>query len=304
MHRNQCTDGVKHFNHFLLTKFNTRSFENGGIGCDPEWLQRRFTLFDRFCYPSVQAQSNQNFNWLVFFDANTPPAFKDKIAQYANWQNFKPIYVDAVLPYGQFPNYMRDFVNQYITEGCEYLITTWLDNDDAIHQDYIQMIQDNFSEQESETLNFVFGYQLSAGKLYLDFELANHFMSLVERYQPDTFNTVLCRPHKQLYEVATSAKKLLCQPVWLEVVHDSNVMNVYRRGIRVPITPDLSKFSISNPNDVFLHEGLTTFLIDQWLSVMSTPYYLGRKLFKRLKKHHLNDLSIGNLQFYQPARQK
>lgn len=280
------------FNHFFLTKFNVRSFPDLKPGCEPTWLERRFKLFDEFCFPSVCNQSNQNFKWLVFFDIDTPDLFKQKIAEYsAKWSNFVPVYLDCPLPYGQFPDEVRAIVRNHIPDGCEYLITTWLDNDDAIHKDYVQMIQDNFEHQDSETINFIFGYQLCSGKLYFDFEVANHFISLVEKYDPDAFNTCLCRPHKELYEVCKSARKILCKPVWIEVVHGSNYMNVYRRGFRVPARDILDNFSIKaeTPTD---QEKPFPFLIEQAKISIFFPYYFFRKVFLRIKHNQLDELGM------------
>lgn len=283
---------MEQFNHFFLTKFNVRSFPELKPGCDPAWLEKRFRLFDRFCFPSVYQQSNQNFKWLVFFDIDTPDAFKQKIANYANeWSNFVPVYLDCPLPYGEFPDEVRKVVRNYIPDECKYLMTTWLDNDDAIHKDYVQMIQDNFSPKDGETINFIFGYQLSEGKLYFDFEVANHFITLVEKYYPESFNTCLCRPHKELYEVCTSAKKILCKPAWIEVVHGSNYMNVYRRGFRVPTGNILNHFSIhaDAPAD---RERTIPFLMEQAKISIFFPYYFFRKVFLRIKHNQLDELGM------------
>lgn len=283
---------MSQFNHFFLTKFNVRSFPELRPGCEPEWLEKRLQLFDQFCFPSVCNQSNQNFKWLVFFDVDTPEIYKQKIVQYCDrWQNFVPVYLDCPLPYGQFPDEVREVVRQYIPTDCEYLITTWLDNDDAIHRDYVQMIQDNFACQESETLNFIFGYQLCDGKLYFDFEIANHFISLVERYDPASFKTCLCRPHKHLYEVCRSAQKIFCKPAWIEVVHGSNYMNVYRRGFRLPAGRILERFSIQTkgPDD---KERTIPFLLEQAKISIFFPYYFLRKVFLRIKHKQLEEISM------------
>ncbi|MBE9141525.1 hypothetical protein IQ254_30785, partial [Nodosilinea sp. LEGE 07088] len=282
------------FQHFFLTKFNVRSFPDLKPGCDPSWLARRFDLFSQFCFPSVSQQSNQNFKWLVFFDSDTPDEFKQIITSYVEqWSNFIPVYLDFPLPYGEFPDDARQVVRRYIPESCEYLITTWLDNDDAIHKDYVQMIQDNFHQQDSETINFFFGYQLSKGKLYFDFELANHFISLIEKYNPDSFNTCLCRPHKELYEVCKSAKKIFCKPVWIEVVHGSNYMNVYRRGFRIPASNILQDFSIqsSPPED---REKMFPFLIEQIKITALFPYYLLRKVYLRIRHNQLAEIKMSH----------
>ncbi|MBW4469135.1 MAG: putative rhamnosyl transferase [Stenomitos rutilans HA7619-LM2] len=284
------------FNHFFLTKFNVRSFPELRPGCDPAWLENRFRLFDQFCYPSVYNQTNQDFKWLVFFDADTPEAFKQKISDYAEkWQNFVPLYLDFPLPYGQFPDRARDIVRAVVTDDCKYLITTWLDNDDAIAKDYVQMIQENFNQQECETVNFMFGYQLCNGKAYFDFEVASHFISLIERYNPDSFNTCLCRPHKELYEVCQSAKKILCKPAWVEVVHDSNYMNVHRRGFRVPAGEILDAFSIKTdiPHE---EESKFPFFVEQANTLLFFPYYFLRRVFLRIKYYQFNELNISHFQ--------
>jgi hypothetical protein len=280
------------FNHFFLTKFNVRSFPDKKPGCDPAWLENRLSLFDQFCFPSVHNQSNQNFKWLVFFDVDTPELFKQKIANYASqWSNFVPVYLDCPLPYGEFPSEVREIVRELIPADCEYLITTWLDNDDAIHKDYVQMIQGNFNQQESETINFIFGYQFAKNKLYLDFEFANHFISLIEKYNPESFHTCLCRPHKELYEVCNSAKKIFCKPVWLEVVHGSNYMNVYRRGFRVPNGNVLADFGFSAepPNQ---KENLLTFLLEQANISLFFPYYFLRRIILRIKHKQMEEVGM------------
>jgi len=280
------------FKHFFLTKFNVRSFPDLKHGCEPAWLEKRFKLFDQFCFPSVSSQSNQNFEWLVFFDIDTPDAFKQKITIYAErWENFIPVYLECPLPYGEFTDDVRKVVQKYIPDDCEYLVTTWLDNDDAIHKDYVQMIQDNFSQQENQTINFIFGYQLANGKLYFDFEISNHFISLIEKYNPESFKTCLCRPHKELYEVCSSAKKILCKPAWIEVVHGSNYMNVYRSGFRVPAGNILDDYSIKaeTPAD---QDQTIPFLIEQAKISLFFPYYFFRKVFLRIKYNQLAELGM------------
>jgi Putative rhamnosyl transferase len=287
------------FEHLILTKFNTKSFENSQKGCDPEWLAVRFKLFDEFCYPSVFAQVNQNFKWLVYFDEGTPAVFKEKIEKYTEWKNFIPIFVDSVLPYGEFPEKIRRITSQYIANDCDYLITTWLDNDDIIHVDYINMVQDHFNAQDSETINFLLGYQLCDGKLYLDIELANHFISLVEKYNPESFHTVLSRPHKQLYEVASSVKKIVSKPCWIEVVHDGNYKNVLRKGMRVPVGNKSKEFIVASPSETLSpQDNVASFLGDQLKSINFFPLYVGRKLFLRFKHHKFNDLSVKSLRLY------
>jgi Putative rhamnosyl transferase len=288
---------MENFNHLFLTKFNVRSFPEIRSGCDSAWLENRFGLFDRYCFPSVSQQSNQNFRWVVFFDIDTPNEFKLKIKQYSlQWSNFIPVYLNFPLPYGSFSDEARKIVQDLINKDCKYLITTWLDNDDAIHKDYVQMIQNEFAEQECETINFVFGYQLSSNKLYFDFEMANHFISLVEKYVPESFHTCLCKPHKEIYKICKSAKKIICKPVWIEVVHASNYMNVYRSGFRVYSGKILNDFYVKF-NTPLSKEGLGSFLIEQFKISLFFPYYFLRKVFLRIKYKQLREFGISQFKF-------
>ncbi|MEC4887300.1 MAG: glycosyltransferase, partial [Scytonema sp. PMC 1070.18] len=151
---------MKLFEHLIITRFNvTVDFSKPRVGIDSEWLTHRFRLFENFCYPSIHAQSNQNFKWLIYFDQETPEYFKNKIKEYAEWSNFIPIYIK-----NRFTNEInRENVLNYLN-GVEYLITTRLDNDDAVSKDFIQEIQNKFQKQEFEFMNFTNGYVWSNNK--------------------------------------------------------------------------------------------------------------------------------------------
>jgi hypothetical protein len=284
---------MESFDHLLLTRFNVRFRdrfkETRGINPNPEWLNNRFKLFEQFCYPSVYSQSNQNFKWLVFFDRDTPDFLKNKIKEYSNWKNFIPVYTDSVFQEGEFPKEVRELLRLHMTKGSEYLITSRLDNDDAICKNYIQMVQDNFKKQEVEGINFLYGYQLYQGKLYLDFSMGNHFISLIEKYEEnneDSWKTVFCRHHSNLYEVC-HVKIIKDKPTWLEVIHEENISNIDRpRGFRMPTTRLLKDFSI-NCEGILLQENLLAFWIERILSLIYIPYYLSVKLFKRVRYHYL-----------------
>jgi hypothetical protein len=283
---------MESFDHLLLTRFNVRFRdrfkETRGINPDTEWLNKRFKLFEDFCYPSVYGQSNQNFKWLVFFDQDTPEFFKEKIKKYSEWENFIPVYTDCVFQEGEFPKKLIELIMSQ-TKKSEYLITIRIDNDDAICKSYIQKIQDNFNKQENEGINFLYGYQLYQGKLYLDFSMGNHFISLIEKYDvdnEDSLKTVFCRHHSNLYEVC-NVKIIKDKPTWLEVIHGNNISNIDRpRGFRMPTTRLLKDFLI-NYEGISTQENLLVFWLERILSLLYIPYYLSVKLLKRVRYHYL-----------------
>jgi hypothetical protein len=66
-------------------------------------------------------------------------------------------------------------------EETEYLITTKIDNDDALHKDFIKTIQENFNKQKFEFISFPYGYVFHIDKIYLLKYLENPFVTLVEK---------------------------------------------------------------------------------------------------------------------------
>lgn len=255
---------MKNFNHFLLTRFNVRlNRDDIGYGSDlgvsPEWLNGRFELFDKFCYPSVRGQSNQNFKWILFCNSLTPDIFKDKLKEYSKWENFIPIYVDKFSL-----ERIRENLLPYITKGTEYLITTTLDNDDAISKDYIQLIQDNFQEQKFELLNFTYGYAWNTrnGNIYLKGTGNNHFMTLIEEIEG--FKTIWIEPHNNYYKLYGKTgvlRQIRVKPTWLEVVHGGNLYNTVN-GIRQPRKNMGDDFSI-NVENIMREENSLLIWVDQ-----------------------------------------
>ena len=237
----------RNFQHIILTKFNVRvnykNLSKSTVGLSPDWLEHRFQLFDRFCFPSVKEQSNQNFKWIVFFDAQTPEKFQHKVQEYTEWQNFIPVYVDrSIYPPGGLA---KPVVLQHLNQNKDYLITTRIDNDDAISHDFVSIIQDNFSQQEFEFINFTYGYVWHQGKIYLRKYENNPFISLVEkiyRQKIDEIKTVYCVNHAQVSS-EENVKQIDIAPSWLQVIHDKNVANRVR-GIRQPINNLEKTFSL------------------------------------------------------------
>src|ERR1700753_2394874 len=88
------------YKHFIITRFNLEAAEwkhdkSGNKIHTDEWLQKRFELFDWFCFPSIANQSTTKFKWLVLFSVNTPDRFKEKINEYAAaFPNFIAVYLE------------------------------------------------------------------------------------------------------------------------------------------------------------------------------------------------------------------
>lgn len=208
------------FVHVLLTRFNALV----GYGAnprrrlDPAWLSERFRLFDRFCYPSVCAQT-ASFHWLVFFDEETPEEFKQLIELH---DRITPVYLGGRLT----DERIAAFVADRFADSAGHLITTRLDNDDALADDYLERVQSAFHGQDFELVNFPFGYEWCKGRLYHRVARSNTFISLIERMPTDGRlpRTVHCGAHDKLGEVA-KVRQLLTPPLWLVTIHGGNAAN-------------------------------------------------------------------------------
>src|SRR5437899_7174315 len=109
---------MSEFCHLLLTHFNVAEEASAAkTSTDPRWLSHRFDLFDRYCYPTIRAQVDADFRWLVFVNVRTPDAFKDRVSEYAKWPPFVPIYIDVISDHA-----IRQAILAHLPERTPYLI--------------------------------------------------------------------------------------------------------------------------------------------------------------------------------------
>lgn len=209
------------FDHFFSTWFNVR-FTDHDRGLDLDWLAHRFRLFEDFCYPSMRAQTEQDFRWLVFFDPRTPEPFRERIERFAEWPCFRPVFVD----YWTY-DVMREEMRALRTPGATHLITTRLDNDDALARDYVERLHALFRGQAFEFVNFEEGLVWHDGRVYAQRHRSSSFANLIERVDPldpEQPRTVLSIDHMSIAG-SGAVKQVRGAPAWMLVVHDRNLMN-------------------------------------------------------------------------------
>ena len=215
--------------HFLVTRFNVRaSIEKVSISQSDAWLSHRFELFEKYCLPSVKNQSNQNCTWCVLFNTGTPQKYKEKVKKISNsYNNFMPIFINES---SEINPALSRFIASNIEESDQYIITTRLDNDDLIHKQFIDTIQELFYPTNGMVIDLRKGYQVSIEKDNLEirkyYHLFNHFISLVE--DSTNFLTVMSRNHflwRDSKSIVVSDNKRL----WIELVHSKNKANRVKR---------------------------------------------------------------------------
>ena len=166
------------FEHFLLTAFNLDfNLKPRDLILGEKYLEKRFDLFENICLPSVASQSCKNFKWLVFFDSETPTKFKERIKKLQQQQNFIAVYAQSPVSEAIWQN----TIQEHLAQDTQFVITSNLDNDDAVSKNFIALVQNSFSSQDFEFINFPFGYLLREDGLFLREYLSSPFLSLIER---------------------------------------------------------------------------------------------------------------------------
>lgn len=212
---------IEKFEHYLLTCFNLdRGFDPDNKRNSLEYLEQRFSIFESITVPSVAAQSCSNFSWLVFFDPATPEQYKFKAEALLKSVKSIPVYVKNIKE-------IKEFITNKLKNKTEYLITTNLDNDDAISENFIKLIQSNLKQEEVYMINLPIGYMISQKGLLMREFFSSPFHTLSEKVSNEII-TCLDIPHVLTYMLQKEdvpVYQIISEPSWLQIIHKSNVSN-------------------------------------------------------------------------------
>lgn len=208
------------FKHYIITRFNMGLYApNAGIRVTPqEWMDHRMRLFTTITLPSIVGQSCAEFTWLLGMDAQTPDRYIQEIESF-RIPNLKIVYTGDIHPVWA----------QGFEPGDYDLITTRLDNDDALHRDAVVVLHKTYlRRRQHQRIPWVIVFPLG---LIVDVSTRefwpmeywfNSCPTLVEdSREPVTVQEWdhCCIPaHVQRCFVKD-------QPYWLQVVHSQNVLN-------------------------------------------------------------------------------
>ena len=224
--------------HCLITPWNVDMF-------DIEWLTARQKLFEKFTLPSVLSQTNKDFEWVLVSDSRTPDSFKTILdaypatVLYEDFEGYLPVPKKGVLrPKNRFHRALQLEVavakplKEYLeTKDADYIITTRLDNDDAISTNHIDKIQHYVRytwRGKPFWINLVRGYKWCSGNVYPIGALQNPFISFVEP-QGNLLTAYQC-----CHQMAPQSGFPVIQvregePTWMQVIHGANLMNKLMR---------------------------------------------------------------------------
>ncbi|MCU1507389.1 MAG: hypothetical protein QOG18_1762 [Microbacteriaceae bacterium] len=215
-------------NHVLLTRFNLPSAGvESSIRARDGWLDDRVDLFERYCLPSVLAQSNQNFSWIIYFDPQSPAWLLNRIDGYAAEGVCRPIFRASV----DRPQLLADVRSASLAER-DLLITTNLDNDDGLAIDFVDRLQRAEIDHPRSAVYLTNGLISSRDGLYLRHDRHNAFCSVRE----SSLDPVTCwSDWHNLLGRSMPVVELGGEPAWLQVVHGANVSNRVRGTLVSPV---------------------------------------------------------------------
>ncbi len=223
------------FIHYLITRFNVKISEHGpermnSPVIDDRWLHQRIELFLTYCVPSVLNQKNKQFHWLIYLDVDTPQFVLNKIEYLKHLD--RGIVFFFVADFNQMLNHIR---KEFEKSKLPYIISSRLDNDDMVGDQFIQCIQDAFIPQPNTMININAGYVYHAGNKVLTKwrnKYTNQFSSIIEAKSTGHFITIYGFPHwKPPFQSQT--QNVLDIPCWMEMVHPDN--NRPRTSLGIPI---------------------------------------------------------------------
>jgi hypothetical protein len=198
-----------------------------------DWLIHRIQIFKKFTFPSIVTQRNVDFNWLIYYydDGFQREGFEKLIVEIKNYSNFYPI---KVRDYEDFEKRLPQDVLKYSTG--EHVITTRLDNDDAVSADFTDVIVDTLLPSTKEVLNFNSGYCYNYSSNYKNtvtrffFRNDGPFLSLKEK-RIEGIQTIMHQNHVFFHRSGQEIIQIN-KPIVMQIVHGRNSKN---KLIGVPI---------------------------------------------------------------------
>lgn len=243
---------MENYSHFIITRFNLNLYAQDKHDLPTRtdrWLEHRFEVFERYCLPSVAAQTSGNFTWLCLFDAATPESCRRRIEGYkARCPQFEAVYYTAAQAANLTEN-LRTTIAAYVS--CDrkgrkspppppkLLITTNLDNDDAFSSDVVELLQRELRPAPGKRIySLLYGYQYFTDRRFaLKMRYTNnHFLTLAEPFDAHAETIISYRHTKAIRQLPTIYLST-ARGKWLEIVHEDNVSNDFRINIKVWYIP-------------------------------------------------------------------
>lgn len=214
--------------HVILTRFNLPTGgAEGLIRAQEGWLRQRVELFERFCLPSVAAQTDRSFRWLLYFDPESPDWLRQHIDGWSQLDCFRPMF-RAEVP----PEQLLADLTAVVGRPGSHLITTNLDNDDGLARDFVERLHQLPAPDRATAVYLVNGIIRTPAAVYLRRDRVNAFCSVSE---PWSLSPQTCwADWHNLLGRRMPVQGIGGEPAWLQVIHETNVSNRVRGRLVSP----------------------------------------------------------------------
>jgi hypothetical protein len=214
----------------IITRYNLRtSFTGDRDPLSPAWLASRRPLFEQFCAPYVNDQTDQAFKWFIGLDSDTPADEERWIKSAAP----KATTVRAT-SHGEALGRIRNLLGT----PADPLITARLDSDDTLDLDYVANLRhaarlvagDIARKRLGRVICFANGceHALAEDRWFDRHYPNNPFIALVEPSSQERYSTVMEHAHydqSQHFDVLSIRNT---RPMWCIRVHGDNVANAIK----------------------------------------------------------------------------
>ena len=136
---------MKH-QHLVVTRYTVKGWAYDEFS--PEWLEERVRVFREYCVPSMERQS-ADFTWLVLCDESTDPDYVEEIRAAAS--GISSFAVVSTSPERKI--WIRQALASMVDPSADLLLTTRLDNDDALHEDALRAVQEYIEPFDHSSLS-------------------------------------------------------------------------------------------------------------------------------------------------------
>lgn len=204
-----------------------------------EWLRRRFELFEDYCLPSLRAQTDQDFSWLVLFSDRTPDRWRERITEI---QRAFPQFVPVFTKDGEEqPTVFRRELAQRLDPTATHLITARIDNDDAFHREMVARSRAELEGKDDAFIVYVNGLQadVDRGVVVRLHRPGNSFLARIGRLGRGAPPTVMDVYHHKV-ESTGLVRNITTHPMWLQMIHSGNLQNDLLSG-DILLKADLQK---------------------------------------------------------------
>ncbi len=216
--------------HFIITRYNLKKedwlkdVESKKV-LDQDWLRNRNEIFLKYCLPSILNQTTSRFKWILFFQDGSQNLLKPVLTELK-----KHSFIEAVFckSYEDFQRNLPALLKNKLQKDSSWVLTTRLDNDDALHQDFVLRLQQSVRTVKENTIfHFPYGLFLdieNKNQLASSYYPMNQFISLLEKKSSGELITVLGREHDK-WNKEFKIREIYLSDAWVQITHSRNLAN-------------------------------------------------------------------------------